>query len=273
MGSEMCIRDSSDEGVLSDPVLVSDLLNVTGYEEVRSINIKRLASSKSYQWLDKKLELSFRLRERFGLPMFKGNVPVINPLWIDYSDPKINSLGKFPIEYTISFDGIEKEESGLVTVQITPEKISKIIEFNRSTTTNFKLLADRSPPNFGETQSTSTRTISFLKGGNDGLSKYLADDNNAPAPELVQYEVHEFTSMSDQWMEFTDEFGFKYVFVDRNKDSILDEFFSDLGNENLSDWHLMKPTSTEPYVPLDRILDFSKDRNIIEQVADIIKKN
>lgn len=272
-GPSLSITNNSGEVVA--PVHVSALLDVTGYEQVRSLEIDRISASQSYDWLDQNLELEFRLRERVGVPMLENDVPVIKPLWIDFTNSKMGELGKFPIEFTVTADGVP-DETGVLIVEIDSDVLSTVQSIEAEKTVSFDLGDGKSAPVLDETETSFSRSIKFFAGTADEFGTALRSGEAPLTVDLVEYELTEFVSDSDQWFEFFDEYGLRYVFVDRDKDLTLDEFYSDLGAADVdgdSDWHLMTPSSRTPYIPLNRILNFSEDAGIFTQSGDILFGN
>lgn len=260
---------SNNSGEEADPVHVSELLDVTGYEEVRTVAVARLANSKSYEWLDQNLELRFRLRERVGVPMLKKNVPLIQPLWIDFTSSKLGEIGRFPIEYTVSSDGID-DSTGILVVEIDTSVLASVQSFDATKAVAFDLSENKAPPTLDTVEMSASRSVSFFAGNIDELSSSIIAGDDTPLSKLVQYELKEFIADDDQWLDFTDEFGLRYIFVDRAKNLTLDEFYADLDGSGGHDWHQMKPNSPTPYIPLNRILDFADDGGVFSQTGNLL---
>lgn len=257
------------DGELTPAGLLSEVASITGAETVTEFNIPRLAPSKVYEVLDENLSISFRLRERVGIPYIYKNVALIAPFWVDFHHGAADQSGSFPIDYVISMDGAE-DVSGKLFASIEPETNRQIQSIPKGGSITLELVDDADPPSLDEPETVSERSISFFEGSYNELMELYLDDDSFSRVDGVALSVREFESASDKWIEIVIPEGDLTFLVDRGKNGSLDEVFVGFKFPDRTEWVLMRPAVTAPFTGIERTVDISMDMDIIDQAAQVL---
>lgn len=257
------------DGELTQAGLLSEVVSITGTETVTEFRVPKLAPSKVYEILDENLLISFRLRERVGIPYFYKDVALVAPFWVDFHHAAADKSGSFPIDYVVSMDGAE-DVSGRLFASIDQRTNSQIQSVHIGGSIILELADDVGPPILDEAEIVSQHTISFFEGSYNELMQLYLDQDSFEGVTGVSLSVQEFESKSDRWTEIASPKGDTTLLIDREKNGSLDQVFVGFKFPEETEWVLMQPAETAPFTGVDRTVDFSLDKGLIEQAAQVL---
>jgi len=259
------------DGEAIKPGQLSDVASITGYETVTEFEVSDLSPSRVYNLLDENLALSFRLRERVGVPFVYSDVAMFAPMWMDFGHKGSSSSRTMPVGYVISMDGAE-DVAGRITVSLDEELFEQIQSVPRGGDITLELVEDLPAPELAAPISEETKSFLFYEGRFNKLVELLAEQGLSARVDGTKLSVTQYESDVDIWQKIIMASGDITLLIDRGKDGSLDEVFVGISGIAETKWIMMRPGNTAPFTGIHRTVDLSKETGIVEQAGDIITR-